>query len=106
MFEELLINAWKQSQSDMGIYAGPQTMGMRVLIDLRRERDQTVCIFGESGPGLPASVIPTLFQKPTTSGRKGGTGLGLYIIGQILKENRGNIEILTRTYLINRNRTK
>jgi len=94
MFEELLINTWKQGQSDAGNYAGVQTSGMRVLIELRREHDWAVCTFSDSGPGLPASVIPTLFQKPTI-GRKGGTGLGLYIIGQILKGNKASIDIIT-----------
>ena len=94
VFEELLINAWKQAQSESGIYAGVLTIGMRVLIELRREHDRAVCMFCDSGPGIPASVIPTLFQKPTV-GRKGGTGLGLYIIGQILKENKASIDIIT-----------
>jgi len=94
VFEELLINAWKQAQSESGIYGGVLTIGMRVLIELRREHDRAVCMFCDSGPGIPASVIPTLFQKPTV-GRKGGTGLGLYIIGQILKENKASIDIIT-----------
>lgn len=94
VFEELLINAWKQGQSGRGLYADVETTGIQVSIELRRERDSAVCVFSDSGDGIPATLVPNLLKKPTV-GRKGGTGLGLYIIGQILKENQANIEILT-----------
>lgn len=93
VFEELIINAWKETQSDDEPEAGEQKPEMRVLIELRREQDSAVCIVSDDGPGVPAALTQTLFLEPKP-GRKGGTGLGLYISGQILKANRAEIELL------------
>ncbi len=94
VFDELLINAWRQTQSDDGLEAGGEPPEMRVSIELRREQDRAVCIVSDNGSGVPAALTPTLFVKPN-SGRKGGTGLGLYICAQILKGNKAEIELLT-----------
>ena len=67
---------------------------MRVCIELRPEQDNVICTVSDNGPGIPPTLIPTLFQKPG-QGRKGGTGLGLYICGQILRQNGGTIDLLT-----------
>ncbi|KFB74005.1 MAG: Sensor protein TorS [Candidatus Accumulibacter phosphatis] len=94
VFEELIINAWKETQSDDEPEAGEQKLEVHVLIELQREQDSAVCIVSDDGPGVPAALTTTIFLEPKP-GRKGGTGLGLYISGQILKANRAEIELLS-----------
>lgn len=94
LFEELLLNAWKE------VDAGDRASGARgpaeikVLIDVRQERGQIKCIVSDNGPGIPHKLHGTLF-KMHGKGRRGGTGLGLFIIGQILRDNGGSIDELT-----------
>ena len=94
VFEELLINAWKQGESNDPERDGSERSEIRVCIELRHEQDNVICTVSDNGPGIPLMLIPTLFQKPGR-GRKGGTGLGLYICGNILHQNGGTIDILT-----------
>ncbi len=94
VFEELLINAWKQGESDDIDGDGSERSEMRVCIELRHEQDSVICTVSDNGPGIPPTLTSTLFQKPGR-GRKGGTGLGLYICGQILRQNGGTIDLLT-----------
>lgn len=94
VIEELLINAWKQGKSDDIDGDGSERPEMRVCIDIRREQDSVICTVSDNGPGIPPALTSTLFQKPVR-GRRGGTGLGLYICGQILKQNAGTIDLLT-----------
>jgi len=94
VFEELLINAWKQVESDEDDKIAGERLETRICIELRREKDSVICTVSDNGPGIPPMLIPTLFQRPQ-SGRRGGTGLGLYICGQILRQNGGTIELLT-----------
>ena len=112
---ELLINAWKETQTDERPEAGEEiheardvegppreldrgprekTQEMQVKIELRREDDNAVCVVSDNGRGVPPSLLKELFQKPN-SGRKGGTGLGLVISRQILERSRGTIELLS-----------
>ena len=95
VIEELLINAWKQGESDDIDGDGSARSEMRVCIELRHEQGSVICTVSDNGPGIPPMLIPTLFVKPR-SGRRGGTGLGLYICGQILRQNGGIINLLTK----------
>lgn len=94
VFEELLINASKQGNSEEGDKIASEGSEKRVYIELRREHNSVICTVSDNGPGIPPALVPTLFQKPGR-GREGGTGLGLYICGQILRQNKGTIELLT-----------
>jgi signal transduction histidine kinase len=93
VFEELLINAWKGVPSDDKLKNSEMRSEMQVRIELSRQQDSAVCIVSDNGTGIPGEVIYYLFKKPT-SGRKGGTGLGLYIVKQILDQNHAKIELL------------
>lgn len=53
-----------------------------------------MCIVSDNGPGILSDVREELFEKPK-SGRRGGTGLGLYLCRQILNASGGRVELLT-----------
>ena len=50
-------------------------------------------IFQDDGPGIPADILPSIFDPFYTTKRPGrGTGLGLSICKAILREHSGNVE--------------
>jgi len=51
----------------------------------------------DNGPGIPADVMPRLFQPYFTTQRdSGGTGLGLCIVHRLLKVARGGLHVQSR----------
>jgi len=58
------------------------------------KRDKSVAIiFQDDGPGIPADILPNIFDPFYTTKRPGrGTGLGLSISKAILREHNGNVE--------------
>jgi len=70
----------------------------------RREEDlfkigQEVAILKieDTGTGIPESVLPNIFEPFFTTKRgKGGTGLGLSVVKNIVQVHRGTIEITNR----------
>jgi two-component system C4-dicarboxylate transport sensor histidine kinase DctB len=56
-----------------------------------------VIAVADSGPGIPAHVMPHLFNSfITTKARGKGTGLGLRICRRIVMEMQGNIQATNR----------
>lgn len=49
---------------------------------------------GDNGPGLPGKAREHLFQPFTSSVRKGGTGLGLTIAADLIRNHGGRLELL------------
>ena len=50
----------------------------------------------DTGPGIPAEVLPRIFQPFfTTKGAKQGTGLGLNIVQRLIREARGALHVKT-----------
>jgi two-component system, sensor histidine kinase and response regulator len=52
----------------------------------------------DTGPGIPAEVLPKIFQPYfTTKGPREGTGLGLNIVQRFIKEGNGALHVHTQT---------
>ena len=52
----------------------------------------------DNGPGIPAELLPKIFQPYfTTKGPRQGTGLGLNIVQRLIKEGKGALHVHTRT---------
>jgi signal transduction histidine kinase len=50
----------------------------------------------DDGPGIPAEVLPKIFQPYfTTKGPRHGTGLGLNIVQRLVKEGSGALHVHT-----------
>jgi signal transduction histidine kinase len=51
----------------------------------------------DNGPGIPAELLPKIFQPYfTTKGPRQGTGLGLNIVQRLVKEGNGALHVNTR----------
>jgi signal transduction histidine kinase len=54
--------------------------------------EQLVFDFADTGSGVPPELEGRLFEPFATSGKVGGTGLGLAMVRQIAEEHRGTID--------------
>jgi PAS domain S-box-containing protein len=62
-------------------------------IRLEKGEKSVSVIFQDDGPGIPAEILPNIFDPFYTTKRPGrGTGLGLSICKAILREHNGNVE--------------
>ena len=48
----------------------------------------------DNGPGLSPMAMENLFQPFTGSTRKGGTGLGLVIVRDVMRAHGGDIKLI------------
>lgn len=56
-----------------------------IQVDIQRGDEGVVILFSDSGPGIPAEGLPFIFD-PYYSTREGGMGLGLTIVGEIVRD--------------------
>lgn len=57
----------------------------QILVEIAREPDNVTILFSDSGPGVDPSSQPFIFD-PYYSTREGGMGLGLNIVGEIVRD--------------------
>jgi len=68
--------------------------GERVVLSARLESDATVSLgVSDTGPGISEEAIPHLFNRFYKGGRQGGTGLGLAISRELVRAQRGEIQV-------------
>jgi signal transduction histidine kinase len=66
--------------------------GGEISISLTLGDQRQVVIFADNGPGMPPKHLPRIFE-PFFTTKSQGTGLGLYIIKQIIAYHRGSITV-------------
>ena len=71
-------------------------LGGQVNISLTKEGPKVLLRISDTGIGIPANMLPSIFNMFTKAGREGTqgettTGLGLYIVKQIVDMHRGKI---------------
>jgi signal transduction histidine kinase len=66
--------------------------GGRFSVKVSRSDETLVFEFADTGSGIPPEVTGILFQPFATSGKVGGTGLGLAMVRQIAEEHRGKVD--------------
>jgi signal transduction histidine kinase len=79
----LVVNAIQATGSENKIYIKIKINQNKLLIDVI-----------DTGKPIPQEIIPHLFE-PFHSNREGGTGLGLWITYQLVKQLNGHIEVLS-----------
>jgi two-component system sensor histidine kinase VicK len=72
--------------------------GGQVTLSLKKEGPGVVLRISDTGIGIPAGLQPSIFNMFTKAGRKGTqgettTGLGLYIVKQIVEMHGGRIRV-------------
>jgi signal transduction histidine kinase len=78
------------------IHNAAQAMGHRgeLLIETKVEDGDVQVAIQDSGPGIPADVLPRIFEPFYTTKAKGeGTGLGLSITARIVEKHGGTIRV-------------
>ncbi|UKL13769.1 sensor histidine kinase [Dissulfurimicrobium hydrothermale] len=63
-----------------------------VRVAITRQKGKPAVVISDQGPGIPPDVQKRLFAAPVTT-KPGGTGLGLFLVKEILEEHQGDIEI-------------
>lgn len=65
-----------------------------IQIKLLRQEGRPSVIICDKGPGIPSEIKEKLFTAPVTT-KPSGTGLGLFLVKEILEEHQGDIYIET-----------
>ncbi|MGC1448810.1 MAG: ATP-binding protein [Candidatus Sulfotelmatobacter sp.] len=72
----------------------PQGGNLWITTHLSRERNHVQIIVRDDGSGIPAEILPRIFEPFLTTKETGrGVGLGLAISHSILERHNGNIEV-------------
>ncbi len=69
--------------------------GGHVVVRVAREEGDVVFSVTDDGPGIPKDVEARLFESFATSGKKGGTGLGLATVRKVVEEHGGTVSAET-----------
>ena len=69
---------------------------LQVSCQHREDENQAWVEICDTGPGIPADVLETLFV-PHVSWKRDGMGLGLSIVKKIIDDHQGSIEVDTNT---------
>jgi len=81
VFINLLVNSMDAMQN-----------GGEIIIDLNKTEHTVIFSFEDSGPGIEAEHIPHIFDPYyTTKSASGGSGLGLSVCHNIIKNHNGSI---------------
>lgn len=71
-----------------------------VRVSVAREGDGVAFTVVDDGNGVPAVLVPQLFERFVDSGEsqrlRGGTGLGLYLVRELARANSGTVEYRPR----------
>jgi signal transduction histidine kinase len=68
-----------------------------ITIETRAAGDSVVVAIRDNGPGIPADVLPRIWDPFFTTKEVGdGTGLGLSIVHELVERQGGTIEVATR----------
>lgn len=70
--------------------------GGRIAVVAVRYKQDVYLWVRDSGKGVPAEIMPRLFEPFVTHGKKGGTGLGLSICRRFAEQHGGEVGCRTR----------
>lgn len=73
--------------------------GGEVALSLRKDRSHASIAVSDTGPGIPADILPHIFERFYRGNHRsmmGGTGLGLAIADRIARSHGGSIDVESR----------
>ncbi|CTQ52434.1 Nitrogen regulation protein NR(II) [Roseibium album] len=70
-----------------------ETLVRRITLDARREGSCVHVSVSDTGPGIPGNIRKALFKAFHSGSKKGGVGLGLAIVAELLKAHGGSIHL-------------
>ncbi|MBG6145904.1 sensor histidine kinase [Roseibium album] len=70
-----------------------ETLVRRISMDAMREGDCVHVMISDTGPGIPGNIRKALFKAFHSGSKKGGVGLGLAIVAELLKAHGGSIHL-------------
>jgi signal transduction histidine kinase len=73
------------------------TATAQIRVTGRREGAVAILEVSDTGPGVPATSREHLFKAFQTSGRPGGSGLGLTIAAELVRAHGGDIHLVEGT---------
>ena len=95
-FRRAIINVFDNACQAMTGEVGPEEAADAddsvLSVTTRRKNGRVEVIFEDRGPGIPADVLPKIFE-PLFSTKGFGVGLGLPVVKQIMDQHGGGIEI-------------
>jgi signal transduction histidine kinase len=65
--------------------------GGLLRIVTRREGEAATLAVVDNGPGIPAEIADRLFEPFVTSGKRGGSGLGLAVVRKVVDDHGGSV---------------
>ena len=95
-FRRAIINVFDNACQAMTGEVGPEEAADAddsvLSVTTRGKNGRVEVIFEDRGPGIPADVLPKIFE-PLFSTKGFGVGLGLPVVKQIMEQHGGGIEI-------------
>jgi PAS domain S-box-containing protein len=91
-FRRAVINVFDNACQAMTGKDVARTANPALLVKTRYTNDRVEVIFEDCGPGIPADVLPKIFE-PLFSTKGFGVGLGLTVVKQIMQQHGGGVEI-------------
>lgn len=76
--------------------AATAKQGKEFRFTVEKDEHEYLFRFRDNGPGIPDEIVTKLFTRFASAGKKGGTGLGLVNVKQIVEEHGGRIDFLTQ----------
>lgn len=70
-----------------------ETLVRRITMEAMREGECVHVVISDTGPGIPENTRKALFKAFHSGSKKGGVGLGLAIVAELLKAHGGSIDL-------------
>jgi len=93
----VLLNLVRNAAQALESHPTSDRASMQIRVTGRREGAVAILEVSDTGPGVPAKARDHLFQAFQTSGRPGGSGLGLTIAAELVRLHGGDIHLVEGT---------
>ncbi len=93
----VLLNLVRNAAQALESHPTSDRASMQIRVTGRREGAVAILEVSDTGPGVPARTRDHLFEAFQTSGRPGGSGLGLTIAAELVRLHGGDIHLVEGT---------